>query len=381
MKRKTVEDKILFLSTHFYPDLRFGGVVESGSKLLKSMRDCSNFGITSICVSESVKGVHYSPDRQDIIIQSSLAHSWGLSFYFPFVLYRQLKNVDKVFINGIVTFPTTIGMLFCILLNKKFVVSIRGGLEPWRVEHKKYKKRFYFKFLVYPLVRKASFVHVTSSEEKNTLVNLGYKNVKIISNGINLSEFALEDSGIVEKPESLDVFKFLFLSRTDKEKGIDLLISAYNRFCRIYDRSKHKLIIVGPDNQHYLSKQKLDFKSLNVEYSTGIYGLDKVKLMKSVDVFVLPSFSENFGNVIAESLVCGTPVITTSGTPWKEIEKVGCGLYIEPNVDALLSAMEIMFNKEKDEMQKMGLNGYEYIKRDYLWENKAQEMINLLNDI
>lgn len=61
-----------------------------------------------------------------------------------------------------------------------------------------------------------------------------------------------------------------------------------------------------------------------VNFCGGVYGEKKWKLFREADVFVLPTYSENFGIVVGEALACGTPVITTKGTPWEELNTAHC---------------------------------------------------------
>ena len=363
--------KILFVTTHFAPDYHYGGVVESSTKLLQNLRKISSVPIRLICVSKNPVLL----DKYNCICKSNFLHDWGFSISLIYYLAKEIYKSDIIFINGIVTFPTTIAALYSIIFNKPFIVSIRGGLEPWRRNHKKWKKFFYFKFIVYPLLRKANKIHTTSEEEKKSLFDLRFRNIFVVSNGINLEDYDLVKS---DKSEN-KVFKILFLSRTDKEKGIDILLEAYEMFIHKYGTESSKLYLVGPDNNKYLAKQHIDFNKRNIIYSTGIYNHEKLKLMKTADVFVLPSYSENFGNVIAESLVCETPVITTTGTPWREIEKIGCGIYIEPAVIPLFQSFEKIFNMDKNKVSEMGKLGREYIINNFIWEIKAHQILEKIN--
>jgi glycosyltransferase involved in cell wall biosynthesis len=371
------KSKILFVTTHFAPDYHFGGVVESGTRLLNNIRKLGVDSIRLICVS---KNPTHNPDcilEDDLVLKSNFFHSWGFSFTLFFKLFTAVAQSDKLFINGVVTFPTTLAAIYALILKKKYVVSIRGGLEPWRRNHKKWKKHLYFKIIVYPLLKRSAAIHTTSEEEASNLKNLGFENIFTISNGIDLENYNVLP---IERKED-DKFKFLFLSRTDKEKGIDILLDAYEIFCQQNDVKNHELQIVGPDNQNYLGRKKIDFESRNIKYSTGVYNEEKVKLLVAADVLVLPSYSENFGNVIAESLICQTPVITTVGTPWRMIEEVGCGLYIHPEVAELVNAMEKMYNMPSEQLEQMGYRGTVYIRKNFLWSQKAVELILQLEKV
>jgi glycosyltransferase involved in cell wall biosynthesis len=373
--------KVLFVTTHFTPDYHYGGVVESGSKLLKYLRKTSD-NIQLICVSKTPVKSRKFIENNDIVCKSVFFHDWGFSLSLFWKLFRAVNNADVVFINGIVTFPTTLAQFYSILLGKPFINSIRGGLENWRVNHKSWKKKPYLTIITLPLLKQARYIHVTAEEEQMTLTDLGFNNTFIASNGIDLDVFEIlpqKKSYVDEK--GIEKFLFLFLSRTDKEKGIDILLQAYKRICQKYDNHKFHLMIVGPDNQGYLKSFDIDFTSNNISYNTGIYNDEKIKLLRQTNAFVLPSYSENFGNVIAEALACEVPVITTTGTPWREITDVGCGIYIEPNVDELYEALESIFLMPEQKRNAMGKKGRAYLLANFSWKDKAMIVKEKLDSI
>ena len=95
-------------------------------------------------------------------------------------------------------------------------------------------------------------------------------------------------------------------------------------------------------------------KELGLEDSvviTGeVAGEEKDCLLANADVFVLPSYSENFGIVVAEAMAWGRPVIASTGTPWKEIANVGAGWWVKPEEDALAQALYDALGTRQEEL-------------------------------
>ena len=103
----------------------------------------------------------------------------------------------------------------------------------------------------------------------------------------------------------------------------------------------------------------------------------KWKLFRDADVFILPTYSENFGIVVGEALACGTPVITTKGTPWEELNTEHCGWWTEIGTDATFNALKDFLSLSKDELMNMGNNGRKLIKNKYSAPIIAQNMFLL----
>ena len=374
------KNKVLFVNTHFIPDYHFGGVVESGSKIYKYLKKI-NSNISLSIVSKNPLKVNEYLDDQEQCYQSILAHRWGFSISMIFGLWKQVKKSNKIFVNGTVTFPTILVQIYSLLQNKPFIVSLRGSIEPWRMNHKRWKKYYYFKFIVIPLLKKANNIHVTAQQEIDSLSLLGIKKYCLVSNGIDIEQYGiLPDKYTFEEVEE-DKFVFLFMSRMDKEKGLDILINTYKKFIQKNKNHNSILLLVGPDNQNYLDSLNLKFNELNIKYIQGIYGDKKIEVIRRSDVVLLPSYNENFGNIIAEAFACERPVITTTGTPWKEIEDIGCGYYIEPNEKELLSALNNIYKLSKKNRENMGSIGRKYIFDNFNWSIKAMEMNNYLMEL
>ncbi len=107
------------------------------------------------------------------------------------------------------------------------------------------------------------------------------------------------------------------------------------------------------------------------------FGHDKISAYHSADLFVLPTYSENFGIVIAEALACGIPVITTKGTPWQELEEYNAGKWIDVGVDFLRNALEETLIQGNVALIEMGRNGRKLIEEKYSIESVAVSFVKL----
>jgi glycosyltransferase involved in cell wall biosynthesis len=249
------------------------------------------------------------------------------------------------------------------------IIHPRGMLEPWAFQYKKWKKVLAMFLFQKKYLHLASVIVATSSQEYKNLRLMGFKNpIAIIPNGIDVKKtFTRKVLHNNTKRERVA----LFISRIHEKKGLLNLIYAWSKI----DRKDWKLLIAGPDDNNF-SKIFLELAvNLGVKdsitYLGEVYGEKKENLYKNSDLFILPTFSENFGIVIAEALSFGLPVITTKKAPWRDLQKYKCGWWIDIGVNPLFKSINNAISLTDKERFIMGLNGQEYIRK-YNWENSAK---------
>jgi glycosyltransferase involved in cell wall biosynthesis len=260
--------------------------------------------------------------------------------------------------------------------NIPYIITPRGMLEPWALNAGKWKKKLALAFYQRKDLAKAACIHATAQMEADSIRKLGFKNpVAVIPNGIDISEFPV----LTEKPKK-ENNTLLFLSRIHPKKGIENLIEAWKQLNKSL-RQNWQIEIAGNGDKIYITTlQKLiDKKGLSEEIKIigPQFGEAKLATYSRADLFVLPTYSENFGVVIAEALACGVPVITTNGTPWHELNSHHAGWCInigdQPLVEALQEALQLPIEKRR----VMGQNGRKLVEEKYSIEAVASQMIQL----
>ena len=175
------------------------------------------------------------------------------------------------------------------------------------------------------------------------------------------------------------------MSRLSPEKGLDLLITLWADLVRNPIYRDALLVIAGPDDRGFQKVveamiDRYDVAS-NILLTGMVRGAAKFALMKRADVFILPSYSENFGIVVAEALGCGTPVITTTGTPWEELERAGAGRWVTPTGSELSGALRELLDMSDSQRESMGQLGRQLILEHYNWDTIARQYITLYDCI
>lgn len=258
------------------------------------------------------------------------------------------------------------------------VLTPHGMLEPWILNRHYWTKKLPA-LLLYEkkVIKQANIIHSTAESEKENLMRLGYnKNIHVIANGIDIDRIDIKKDWKLHK-------KILFLSRVHVKKGLNYLIEAVSVLKE--EMNGYEVIIAGEGDDNYIEELKTLARNKGVEtivnFIGSIYGDKKWHLYQDADIFILPTHSENFGIVVAESLACGTPVITTDGTPWNELVSYKCGWYTHVGTEATIEALRAAIHTTDQEREQMGRNGRKLVEEKYSVKIIAEEMVKMYERI
>lgn len=262
--------------------------------------------------------------------------------------------------------------------NIKVVLTPHGMLEPWLIK-RHYWTRKLPALLLYQkaAIQNADCLQATAESEKENLLKLGYNsNIKIVKLGIDAESIIMKTSWKKNK-------QLLFLSRVHVKKGINYLIEAADILRD--DLQGYKILVAGEGDADYVAslKQQIMDKGLQdiIQLIGGVYGNKKWELFQTSDFFVLPTHSENFGLAIAESLASGTPVITTVGTPWNDLNSSNAGAWIEIGTQPLVETLRRFLSLSDGELETMGKNGRKLIETKYSAKVMAEEMMKVYDSL
>lgn len=140
-----------------------------------------------------------------------------------------------------------------------------------------------------------------------------------------------------------------------------------------------RLRIVGiQDFQGYTDSLKAQADRLGisrvVEFPGQRFGEELLAEYAHADALVLPSHNENFGAVVIDALAWGMPVITSTGTPWSEVGKFGCGWWVENSPAKLAEALKALTALPDGERKAMGERGRRFVAERYTWQIVARKL-------
>jgi glycosyltransferase involved in cell wall biosynthesis len=248
-----------------------------------------------------------------------------------------------------------------------FVLSTRGMMEPWALNHKKWKKKVAWSLYQKKILMSANMVHATSEQEAHHLRSLGrIKEICLIPNGVDFPE-------IYPLCQHKKKKRLLFVSRVHRKKGLMLLIEAWAQLRFL----NWEVFIVGPNeggHREELERYILQRKIEGVHFLGSLDDAQKWQAYADADVFVLPTHSENFGVVVAEAMAAGLPVVTTKGAPWEMFKNHGCGWWVDIDVVSIRNALEEAMRKTDAERAEMGKVAKKLAHEKFSWPQIGQEM-------
>ena len=308
----------------------------------------------SLLVSEFPGHVNVFPSTARSTL-GGLSMMAGISSHFRTQLLRGVRP-DVVHIHGIWSPYLAAFALTAIRHQIPFIVAPHGMLEPWSMGVRGTRKALAMHVYQRRILSKASALHATSKMEGDNLRRLGIGDVPVF---VVPNSVALPPKARGGRPSTDSKRVLLFLSRIHEKKGLDMLLQAWNAV----RPSNWRLLIVGSGEQKYVERLK-SFCAAHgvpdVHFNSHVEGDVRESMFHCASAFVLPTYSENFGNVIAEALIRGLPVITTTGTPWSDLVEQQCGWYIEPTISELKQVISEVTATDEGTLTQMGERGLVY---------------------
>ena len=255
-----------------------------------------------------------------------------------------------------------------------YMMTPRGCLEPWAYQGQNFIKNLKKKIamLLYQKkdLQRASCILSTAKMEADNIRALGIKApIAIIPNGIDVSEYKCRPSRFNNSVKK----QILFLSRIHQKKGIEFLVDAWEILKDKYP--DWNVVIAGNGEEAYINQLKkvIITKRLqnSIEIVPPVFGEIKYKLYCESSLFVLPSYSENFGMVIAEAMSCGVPCITTNGTPWQELNDKNLGWCIDLSLENVINTITEAIELGHDALFDLGQRCSKHIYDIYQYTEVA----------
>lgn len=326
------------------------------------------------------RGVEVAFDGVPVIYFHRL---WTRSFHFApglemEILHRR-KEFDVCLVRGHWNYINLCASTILRILHKPFVLYPEGCLDPWVLQHRRWKKWFYWHLIEKRNYRWATGIVALTEAEVTQIRQMGCTgNITVIPNGISLAE--LEKPPDIEAllPTSMAGKKvILFMSRIHPKKGLDLLIRAFAKIRRCHPDAI--LVVAGPDDDvayGQMVRRLADELGLNdtVLFTGMVTGQKRLALLHSADVFVLPSHSEGLPLAVLESAACRVPVVISEACNLPEFEQARAGVVVQPDVPSIVQGLLRVLASE-DERRAIAEQAYRVICERFTWDQIAQQTV------
>jgi glycosyltransferase involved in cell wall biosynthesis len=285
-------------------------------------------------------------------------------------LAREGGSFDLIHVHGLWQWPGVYGRRSAARHHRPLVISPRGMLEPWALDQRRWLKRLAMGTWEGRNLAACRMLHATSDQEAARFLALGLQSpIRVIPNGVDLPSLPTQQR-IAARPT------LLFLSRFHPVKAGDRLIHAWAGLWAEFP--EWQLVLAGPDPDGYRSLWEAlaassGIPATSIRFLDPVAGQEKLDLLASASLLVLPSHSENFGNVVLEALASGVPVLAARGTPWASLETHGCGWWVSNDPAELQQALRTALALPGPARQAMGEAGRTW-SQEFAWDRVASAM-------
>jgi len=288
-----------------------------------------------------------------------------------------IRSADVIHLNSLFNILSIISFFYIKIFDskKKIVWSVRGELNSNALKFGSIKKRPLL--FLYKNLTKNILFHSTSDKETEEIKSV-FGNVKTVE----IPNF-IEPS---QRREDITKKQFLYLGRIHRIKAIHKLIEGLSISDKFRD-SDYKLIIVGKHEERHLDYYQellelIKSKKLydKIEWKGHLIGEEKEKIYAESYALVLPSETENFGNVVIESLNQGTPVIASEGTPWSMLKKYECGFHISNSPQIIAENIDKMIDMPEVKYREMRKNATLLLDQEFNIKTQINKWIKIYNN-
>lgn len=305
-------------------------------------------------------------------------------------LNQHAAEFDLAHIHALFSPVTTIAATIARANQLPYILRPLGTLDPADLEKKKQLKKIYVSLLEKRNIANAAALHFTSIEEAKVSERFGLSTKDlVIPLGVNPPEHQQEKEQLVNYLQSQGIEikhpMILFMSRIEPKKGLDLLLPALEKLLEIGIKFQFILAGANPQDPNYEAKILAKIAASPLAKYTKITGFVtgkiKANLLQVADLFVLPSYYENFGIAVAEAMVAGTPVVISDRVYiCQDVANAKAGWVSRCEIGDIAELIKSALQNQEERKQR-GLNAKELARKNYSWEAIAQQTIQAYQEI
>ena len=302
-------------------------------------------------------------------------------------LWHHGQDYELAHIHALFSPVSTAAAALCRLKKIPYILRPLGTLDPLDLRKKQALKKIYGNLLERPNLQGAVAIHFTTQQEANVSERYGTNSPAVFPLGVtlpslpDLEPFPLDK---IEVPNN-KIPTLLFLSRIDPKKGLELLISALENLKKVGINFHFILAGSNPQDPDYEQQVLATVQASTIATDTAIAGFvaGKIKwdLLKKADLLVLPSYYENFGIVVAEAMIVGTPVLISDQVYiWPTVKATEAGWICSCSIQSLTEQIQIVL-QDPQELKRRGENARKLAQEEYTWPAIAAQTIKIYHSL
>lgn len=266
-------------------------------------------------------------------------------------LSRHVAEFDAVHVHALFSFAPVVAAQSARARGVPYVIRPLGVLNHYGMrERRSLFKRASVRWIEGPLLRDAAAVHFTSELELHEATSLGVTmRSQVLPLGVAPVPSGSPTALLDREPHLAGRRILLYLSRLDPKKNLEALLDALPRVVEVHPEVC--LLVCGDGTPDYVRALKARARDRGMDghvvWAGHVRADEKSAAFSLAEVYVLPSWSENFGIAPVEALWAGLPSILGRGVAVAEaIEAAGAGLAIDPDADGLVAALLTVLGNE-----------------------------------
>ncbi|MCL4752366.1 MAG: glycosyltransferase [Myxococcales bacterium] len=368
--------RVLHVTPAYHPARVYGGPIRSVHGLTRALARAGTDVRVLTTNANGLRRVVGEDTRTEHEVEANLRVRYAERLAFHSVspalvarLGEYVRWADVVHLTGVYSFPTIPTLVAVRAARKPLVWSPRGSLQRWEHTRRRAAK-VAWELACRLLLTEHAVLHATSDDEARQAEDrISGLRCVVIPNGVDVPERVSH--------EESEEFRVLFLGRLDPIKAIENLLEACARL-----PNGVQLTLAGtgpPDYDARLRARAAELQLGDRARFVGEVG-DELKqdLFSKTDVLVLPSFSENFGLVVAEALAHGVPAVASRGTPWQALQEAGLGKWVDNGPDSLARSLSEL---RAADLRAMGDRGRAWVAKELGWPAVAARMLALYREL
>jgi len=325
------------------------------------------------------------------------------AYKFSLSLWRGLRETvcsfDVVHIYAVYGFSTLAGAYHCRKYGIPYLVHPHGSLDPFLRRRHRFRKWVYTQLFAQGIFERSAAILFNSREEMRLAADWPGLNFqrshhhqmpfKVVVH-VGVEDAWFRGPSRRARKRFREKFRLpagqqlvVFFGRLNFKKGLDILARAFGLIAK--DRENVHLVLAGPDSDGYGQKVREWLKEAGILEKTTFTGLlegeERLAALHEAEVFALPSYTENFGQTVAEAMACGVPVVISDGVNiWPEVKEAGAGLIVRCDPEETARALVALLNNPAAG-KEMGQRGRQLVREKMTWKVVGDEMVQVYEEL